>query len=211
MPKHQPPNLVVLISGTGSNLQAIIDAVAQGGIPARLCAVISNRADALGLDKARSAHIPTQTLDHKAFADRQQFDQALMAVVDSYQPDIVALAGFMRILTPEFVRHYRGRLINIHPSLLPAFTGLNTHQRALDAGAAEHGASVHFVTEDLDMGPVIIQARVPVQGNDNAKSLAERVLEQEHRIYPQAIAWLAEGRLTLQDHQALLDGKPIKP
>ncbi|BAP58235.1 phosphoribosylglycinamide formyltransferase [Thioploca ingrica] len=198
--------LVALISGRGSNLKAIIDA-ADPLIEIR--AVISNRSQAGGLLYAQQAGIATAIVDHSLFKTRLDFDIALQTAIDQYQPKLVILAGFMRILSPELVAHYRGRLFNIHPSLLPAFKGLHTHRRALESGVKEHGASVHFVTEDLDAGPVIIQARVPVLPDDNEDSLAYRVLQQEHRIYSQAIHWFAEGRLQLQGQVALLDGQPI--
>jgi len=203
-----PLPVVVLISGRGSNLQSIIDA-ARGDLPIEIRAVISNRPDAYGLERARRAGIPTRVLDHREFADRAAFDAALQELIDSYRPGLVVLAGFMRILSPAFVEHYRGRLMNIHPSLLPDFRGLNTHERALAARVTEHGASVQFVTTELDAGPVIIQARVPVLAGDTPDSLAARVLEQEHRIYPQAIRWFAEGRLRLQNNEVLLDGRPL--
>ncbi len=191
-------------------MQAIVEA-ADGGLPLEVRAVISNRADAGGLMYARSRGIPTAVLEHSAFAERASFDDALMRLIDSFRPSLVVLAGFMRILTPEFVAHFRGRLINIHPALLPAFPGLHTHRRALEAGVREHGASVHFVTEEVDGGPVIIQARVPVLPGDTAETLAARVLDQEHRIYPQAVRWLAQERLRLEGDVALLDGKPLPP
>lgn len=201
--------VVVLISGGGTNLQAMIDA-AQGGLPVDICAVISNRPAAYGLQRAKKADIPTAVLDHREFDSREAFDQALAALIDEYNPGLVLLAGFMRILTPEFVRRYHGRLFNIHPSLLPRFQGLNTHQRALDASEKEHGASIHFVTEELDGGPVILQARVPVLPGDDAESLAARVLEKEHIIYPLAVRWFAEGRLGLNDAgQVLFDNKVL--
>lgn len=202
-----PLPIVVLISGRGSNLQAIIDA-AQVDLPVVIRAVISNRPDALGLERGRRARIPVQVVDHKNFENRMGFDEALRAVIDGFNPGLVVLAGFMRILSPCFVSHYRGRLINIHPSLLPDFPGLNTHQRALEAGVSEHGASVHFVVDTVDEGPVIVQARVPVLTDDTEASLAERVLKQEHHIYPQAIRWFAEGRVELEGNVAMLDGKP---
>ena len=202
-----PLPVVILISGRGSNLQAIIEAVARDTLPVDIRAVISNRPDAAGLQGATQAGIATVTVDHTLYEDRQAFDQALQACIDQYQPGLVILAGFMRILSPDFVAHFRGRLLNIHPSLLPDFPGLNTHQRALDAGCKVHGASVHFVTADVDGGPVVLQARVPVHNRDTADSLAARVLEQEHRLYPLAIRWFAEHRLTLSENgQALLDG-----
>ncbi len=202
--------IVVLISGRGSNLQAIIDAAHRGELPVEIRAVISNRPGAQGLERARRAGIPTEVLDHTAFPDRESFDRALMALIDRHGPELVVLAGFMRILTPAFVSHYRGRLLNIHPSLLPAFPGLDTHARALAAGVKRHGVSVHFVTEEVDGGPVIAQASVPVLPGDTPEKLAERVLEREHVLYPQVIRWFAEGRLRLEDHKVLFDGRPLK-
>ncbi|NOR40032.1 MAG: phosphoribosylglycinamide formyltransferase, partial [Gammaproteobacteria bacterium] len=202
-----PLPVVILISGRGSNLQAIIDAIAEGTLPVDIRAVISNRPQATGLQAAKQAGITTAVVDHTLYKDRQTFDQTLQACIDQYQPALVILAGFMRILSTDFVAHYRGRLLNIHPSLLPDFPGLNTHQRALDAGRNAHGASVHFVTADVDGGPVVLQAPVPVQVHDTADSLAARVLEQEHQLYPLAIRWFAEQRLRLSENgQALLDG-----
>ncbi len=199
--------IVALISGRGSNLQAIIDASQAGG-PMEIRAVISNRRDAFGQERARRAGIPTATLRNTDFPNRGAFDLALQELIDGYHPSLVVLAGFMRILTPGFVNHYLGRMLNIHPALLPAFPGLHTHRRALEAGVREHGASVHFVTEEVDGGPVVIQARVPVLPGDTEDELAARVLEQEHRIYPEAVRWFAEGRLEMKDNTALLDGKP---
>ena len=190
-------NLVILISGGGSNMAAIVRAAEreqwQHRFGARVAAVISNRADAGGLTFARERGIATAVVDHKAFASREDFDAALAAAVDAFEPALVVLAGFMRILTPGFVARYEGRLLNIHPSLLPAFPGLHTHQRALDAGCQVAGATVHRVTAELDHGPILAQAVVPVLGGDTADSLAARVLTQEHRIYPQAIARLLAG------------------
>ncbi len=208
---HAPAELsvVVLISGSGSNLQALIDATANG-LPARIAAVISNRSDAYGLERARRAGIPTQVLSHKGYADRESYDAALAERIDAYQPGLVVLAGFMRILSPGFVQRYQGRMLNIHPSLLPEFRGLHTHQRALEAEVREHGASVHFVTEELDGGPVIIQVRVPVLRGDDPETLAARVLRQEHRIYPLAVDWFAQGRLRLDRGRVLLDGRPLE-
>lgn len=200
--------VVVLISGRGSNLQSIVDNARNGALPIEVRAVISNVPGAFGLERARRAGIETRVVDHREHPSRSDFDRALIEAVDEFRPGLVVLAGFMRILTPEFVDHFRGRLMNIHPSLLPAFPGLDTHQRALDAKVKEHGVSVHFVTPTLDGGPVIIQARVPVMEADDAESLAARVLEQEHLIYPQAIKWFAEGRLNLDGDRVLLDGKP---
>ncbi|SDJ71006.1 phosphoribosylglycinamide formyltransferase [Pseudomonas indica] len=202
-------NVVVLISGSGSNLQALIDSTRSDDNPARIRAVISNRGDAYGLTRAQNAGIATQVLDHKAFDGREAFDAALIEAIDTFSPHLVVLAGFMRILTPTFVRHYAGRLLNIHPSLLPLYKGLHTHQRALEAGDAEHGCSVHFVTEELDGGPLVVQAIVPVQAGDTPESLAMRVHAQEHRIYPLAVRWFAEGRLCLGEHGAMLDGQPL--
>ena len=188
-------SIVILISGRGSNMEAIV----RAGIPgARIAAVISNRPGAGGLEFARTHGLATAVVDHKSHPDRASFDEALAVCIDAHAPDLVVLAGFMRVLGPEFVRHYRGRLINIHPALLPAFPGLDTHRRAIEAGAAEHGASVHFVTEEVDAGPVIHQARVPVLPGDTPEALAARVLEQEHRLYPEVIGWIAEGRVRLE-------------
>jgi len=205
-----PLPIVVLISGNGTNLQAIIDAIAEGTLPARIAAVISNRAGAAGLERARRADLPTEVLDHREFTSREDYDRALMARIDTHAPGLVVLAGFMRILTPAFVEHYLGRLLNIHPSLLPKYRGLDTHRRALDDGELEHGCTVHFVTPDLDSGPVIVQAAVPVRPDDDAAALARRVQDREHAIYPLAIRWFAEGRLRLADGRALLDGRPIE-
>ncbi len=203
------PALVVLISGSGSNLQAIINAIKAGRLRARIAAVISNRADVYGLQRAADAGIPTITLDHTRFDSRAAFDQALQAQIDGFEPDLVVLAGFMRILTPDFVRHYAGRMLNIHPSLLPLYKGIHTHRRVLEDGGHEHGVSVHFVTPELDGGPVIIQAKVPVLPSDTEQSLAQRIQEQEHIIYPQALKWFVEGRLTLEGNRAMLDGKAL--
>lgn len=187
-------SIVILVSGRGSNMQAIVDAAIPG---ARIAAVISNRPDASGLAFAAERGIETAVVDHKAYADRATFDQALAGCIDGYQPDLVVLAGFMRVLTDDFVRRYEGRLINIHPSLLPSFPGLHTHRRALEAGVRVHGATVHFVTATLDCGPIIVQAVVPVLPGDDEARLAARVLAQEHRIYPQAVRWFVDGRLSV--------------
>ena len=208
MSDSKPYNIVVLISGSGSNLQAIIDNLAHHP-RARICAVVSNRADAYGLVRAAQAGIPQHVLNHQDFPDRLAFDQALIQVIDQHQPDLVVLAGFMRILTPEFTRHYAQRLLNIHPSLLPKHKGLNTHQRAIDAGDQEHGCSVHFVTEELDGGPVVIQAALPIEENETAQQLADKVHALEHQIYPLAVRWFAEERLRLSEQGALLDGQPL--
>jgi phosphoribosylglycinamide formyltransferase-1 len=202
--------LVVLISGRGSNLKAILDAIRHEQLPAVVTAVISDQSRAAGLDYARQENIDTLALDAADYPDRHSYDRALQGLIDRFNPGLVVLAGFMRILTPAFVHHYEGRLINIHPSLLPEFPGLNTHQRAIDEGARQHGASVHFVTEEVDGGPVIVQVRVPVLPDDDAERLAARVLKQEHRLYPQAIRWLAEGRIRLVGEQLLFDQRPLQ-
>ena len=200
-----PCRIVVLISGSGTNLQALIDACENLQYPGNVVGVISNNADAYGLERAKNHNIPSASLSHKVFDNRESYDKALAALIDDYQPDLVVLAGFMRILTPEFVQHYSGKLLNIHPSLLPKYQGLNTHQRAIDAGDKEHGVSVHFVTEELDGGPVILQAKVPVFAGDCAEDLASRVHEQEHRIYPLVVKWYCENRLTMDNGKAVLD------
>lgn len=185
-------SVVVLISGRGSNLEAIV----RAGLPgAQIRAVISSRPDAPGLAFARGYGIDTAVVDAAAFAQRAVFDDALRTAIDVHQPDLVVLAGFMRMLGENFVRHYQGRMLNIHPSLLPAFTGLHTHRRALEAGVKLHGATVHFVTPELDAGPIVVQAAVPVHADDDEATLAARVLRQEHRIYPLAVRWFLEGRL----------------
>ncbi|GMQ83973.1 MAG: phosphoribosylglycinamide formyltransferase [Gammaproteobacteria bacterium] len=206
----QPLTLVVLISGRGSNLKAILDAIKCGELPAVVSAVISNRADAGGLDYARQENIDTLALDPGDYPDGENYDLALQGLIDCFEPGLVVLAGFMRILTPGFVQHYQHKMINIHPSLLPELRGLHTHRRALEAGVREHGASVHFVSEELDSGAVILQVRVPVLPGDNAEQLAARVLPQEHRLYAQAIRWLAEGRIRWQNEQLLFDDQPLQ-
>jgi phosphoribosylglycinamide formyltransferase-1 len=203
-------SLVVLISGRGSNLKAILDAIETGELDATVSAVISTRGDARGLEHARRAGADTLLLDAADYPDRDAYDRALQGLIDRFAPDLVVLAGFMRILSAGFVRHYRGRLINIHPSLLPALRGLHTHQRALDAGLKEHGASVHFVTEELDSGPVIIQVRVPVLDDDTAATLATRVLQQEHRLYVLALQLLADGEVGWQDERPCYQGQPLR-
>jgi phosphoribosylglycinamide formyltransferase-1 len=192
-------NIVILISGRGSNMEAIVRACAAEGWPAQVAAVISNRADAAGLDFARANSIATAVVEHTAFASRDAFDARLAEAIDAFGPDVVALAGFMRILTPSFVQRYDGRLVNIHPSLLPMFPGLHTHRRAIEAGCKVAGATVHFVTADLDHGPIIGQATVPVLPDDTEQSLAARVLAQEHVLYPRAIRWLVEDALHRRD------------
>ncbi|KLT72534.1 phosphoribosylglycinamide formyltransferase [Neisseria arctica] len=193
-------NIVILISGRGSNMQAIVEADIQN---IQIAAVLSNNAQAAGLAWAASRGIPTDSLDHKTFADRLAFDKAMMEKIDAYQPDLVVLAGFMRILTPEFCRHYEGRLINIHPSLLPSFTGLHTHERAIEAGCRIAGCTIHFATSELDCGPIIAQGAVPVLDHDTADDLAARVLEVEHRLLPQVVDDFAAGRLSIQGNRVI--------
>lgn len=193
--------VVVLLSGSGSNLQALIDTQASSSY--EIVAVISNKQDAFGLQRAAKHGIATETLSHRDFASRESFDSKLAKLVDSFKPDLVVLAGFMRILTAPFVALFAGRLVNIHPSLLPEFPGMNTHQRALDAGVSEHGASVHFVTEELDGGPVIARRKVSVTADDTAESLAAKVLTEEHKLYPEVVEWFARGELSLTAGQAL--------
>jgi phosphoribosylglycinamide formyltransferase-1 len=204
--KYMSTKIVVLISGGGTNLQAIIDACTHDEFSGEVVAVISNKADAFGLTRAENANITSLSLSHKDFISREAYDQALIAKIDTFNADLIVLAGFMRILTPEFVQHFQGKLLNIHPSLLPKYQGLNTHQRAIDAGDNVHGVSVHFVTEELDGGPVILQAKVPVFPEDNSDDLSARVHEQEHRIYPLVVKWFTEDRLSMQGDNALLDG-----
>ncbi|MFM5815250.1 phosphoribosylglycinamide formyltransferase [Aeromonas dhakensis] len=203
--------ILVLISGNGSNLQTILDSCADGKIAGQVVGVISNKADAYGLVRAKEAGVATATLAQQQFASREEYDAALLALMNDYQPDLVVLAGFMRILSADLVRHFAGRMVNIHPSLLPKYQGLHTHQRAIDAGDDEHGASVHFVTEELDGGPVILQARVPIFEGDTAEEVAARVQVQEHSIYPLVVQWFCEGRLQMLEGAALLDGALLGP
>lgn len=203
--------IVVLVSGQGSNLQALIDACRQGGLHASIAAVFSNKAGAYGLERARDAGIPAHSLDARDFADRAAFDAALAEQIDAFAPDLIVLAGYMRILSAEFVRHYAGRMLNIHPSLLPKYPGLHTHRLALANGDAEHGTSVHFVTEELDGGPVILQARVPVFDGDSEEDLQARIQVQEHQIYPLVAQWFVTGRLIMQEGAAWLDGGRLPP
>jgi phosphoribosylglycinamide formyltransferase 1 len=199
-------NIVVLISGNGSNLQAIIDACKQKKINGTIRAVFSNKADAFGLERAREASIPAHALTADQFASREAFDRELMQEIDAYAPDIVVLAGYMRILSPAFVAHYAGRLINIHPSLLPKYPGLHTHRQVLENGDDVHGTTVHFVTDELDGGPVILQAQVPVFEGDSEEDVTARVQTQEHAIYPLVVGWFVDGRLAMQENKAWLDG-----
>ncbi len=205
----EPSRIVILISGSGSNMLAIAKACMTPEIDANIVAVISNRPGVAGLDRAKELNIPAQALDHTAYATREEFDINLIRAIDEHSPDLIVLAGFMRILTPDFVRRYKGRLINIHPSLLPKYKGLNTHKRALEAGDKEHGVTVHFVSEDLDGGANIIQAVVPVLDDDSEKTLQGRVQIQEHVIYPIAVKWLAEGRLSMIKGDAYFDNEPL--
>ena len=203
-------SVAVLISGGGSNLQAIVDLLSNESIDAHIVRVISNRPGVKGLERAEHANIPTEVIDHTDYDTREDFDQALIQSLDAVQSDLIVLAGFMRILTPRFVEHFSGRMINIHPSLLPAYKGLDTHRRALADGVAFHGASVHFVTPELDAGAVILQGRVPVYAEDDAAALQQRVHRIEHIIYPEVIRWFAAGRIGYEGNHTLLDGARLK-
>ena len=198
---------VVLISGSGSNLQAIIDQV--DNIDLNISCVISNNADAYGLTRANNADIPCHVIDHTRFDSREAFDQVVSETINQYNPDIVILAGFMRIFTEAFAQQYYGKMLNIHPSLLPKFQGLNTHQRVIDANEKEHGVSIHFVTTELDGGPVIAQSSIPLLEDEDVKSLAARVLVEEHKLFPKVIHWFTQGRLELNNGKAVLDGKAL--
>ena len=199
--------VVVLISGNGNNLQALIDASSDSGYT--ISHVISNNPDAFGLERAERYGISSTVLDHRDFGTRSEFDSALKQAIDDQSPDLVALAGFMRILGPEIVKNFSGRMLNIHPSLLPKYPGINTHQRVLDAGDHEHGATVHFVTEELDGGPLVAQGRIPVSANETAQELAARVLIREQQLYPTVVSWFASGRLCLQQDQIVIDGAKL--
>ena len=199
-------SVVILISGRGSNMEAIV----RAGLPVKVAAVISNRADAAGLKFAAQSGIPAKVVDEREFSSRGAFDVALEAAIERHSPDLVALAGFMRILGVDLVRHYSGRMVNIHPSLLPAFPGLHTHRRALQEGVKLHGCTVHFVTPQVDHGPIIAQAAIPVRARDTEATLAARVLEQEHRIYPLAIRWFVEGRLAVENGIVRVDGSDAR-
>lgn len=201
--------IVVLISGSGSNLQAIMDAVDAGQISGQIEAVLSNKADAYGLERARRSDIPALVLNHKDFESRELFDLAMIEKIDQYKPDLIVLAGFMRILSAHFVRHYQGRMINIHPSLLPKYKGLHTHQRAIDAGDLEHGCTVHFVTEELDGGPLAVQGKVSIDPDDSAESLQGKIHKIEHKIYPLAVEWICSERLKWTPDGIILDNKPL--
>ncbi len=207
--KAEPARIVVLISGSGSNMQAIAESCAKKELDGEIVAVISNRPEVMGLQRAKEFEIATDVVDHTEFSSREEFDANLIRAIDEHTPDLVVLAGFMRILTSDFVRRYKGRMLNIHPSLLPKYKGLNTHQRALDAGDKEAGVTVHFVSEDLDGGANIIQAVVPVLDDDDEGTLRSRVQIQEHVIYPIAVKWFVEGRLSLNKGDAYFDDKPL--
>jgi phosphoribosylglycinamide formyltransferase-1 len=202
-------SVVVLISGNGTNLQALIDASVASNF--KVSGVISNNPEAFGLQRAARDNIPNQVIDHRDFESREQFDLALIDALDEINPSLIVLAGFMRILSEKFVSHYRGKILNIHPSLLPKYTGTNTHQRVLDASEKEHGVSVHFVTEELDGGPVIAQEKVRVHGGDSAGELAARVAAKEHIVYPKVVSWFASGRLHMLNHHAYLDNEQLPP
>lgn len=201
--------IVVLISGTGRNLQALIEQTADTSFGGKIVAVISNRPQAYGLERAKQANIATNCVDHTQYATRENFDSALAQCIDHYQPDLIILAGFMRILTDGFVNRYLGKMLNIHPSLLPKYPGINTHQRALDAGDNEHGVTVHFVTPELDSGPLVIQGKLAISAADTAEGLAEKVMGIETQIYPLAAQWFCQQRLSYQGNIALLDGEPL--
>ena len=211
MSESSLPKIVILISGSGSNLQAIIDQVAQGNLKCEIACVISNKADAFGLERAKKAGIQTLVINHKEFDSRESFDAHLQSQIDQYNPKLVILAGFMRILTASFTEHYEGKMLNIHPSLLPKFQGLHTHKRAIEAGEAFGGVTVHFVTAQLDDGPNIIQAKVAIDANENEESLAKKVLIKEHIIYPMAIEWFLDNRLKMNQNQTILDEKVLNP
>lgn len=204
-----PLPIAILISGRGSNMRVIAERAASGELPLQVRAVISDRAAAAGLAIAASMHIPTHALSPRDFADRASYDAALVDLLSRHQPGLIVLAGFMRILTPTFIDAFAGRIVNVHPSLLPRHRGLHTHRRALEAGDTVHGVSVHYVTEELDGGPVIVQAQVEVRPGDTEASLSARVQQQEHRIYPQVLGWIATGRLALHDQRVWFDGKPL--
>ena len=206
----KPLSLVVLISGSGSNLQAIIDAIEAGMLNAQIRAVISNRPDAYGLTRAREHGIPAISLDHTQFSDREHFDRQLQQQIDDLHPDLIVLAGYMRILSTAFIQHFHPHILNVHPSLLPRYQGLRTHQRALDNGDREHGVSIHIVTPELDSGPVILQGRFAIDPSDTADSLQQKAHRLEHRMYPQVLQWFSEGRLSLEDGQPWFDHQPLQ-
>ncbi len=203
-------NIVILISGRGSNMEALVRAMESEGWPARVAAVVSNKPEAKGLDFAKARGIPTAVVANKEYATRAEFDAALQETIDRFAPDLVVLAGFMRILTAPFVEHYAGRMLNIHPSLLPLFPGLGTHQQAIDAGEKEHGATVHFVTAELDHGPIVAQARVPVLPEDTEDTLSARVLVEEHKLYPYAVRLFVEDRLSIHNGEVRMNEAPAE-
>jgi phosphoribosylglycinamide formyltransferase-1 len=205
--KSPQKSIVVLVSGNGSNLQAIIDDISQQKINAKVSAVIANQESAYALTRAENAGIPALYIDHKSFTSREEYDAKMVSCIDEFKPNLIVLAGFMRILTPSFVEHFQGRMLNIHPSLLPKYKGLHTHQRAIDAGDKEHGASVHFVTPELDGGPVILQSKVPVFEQQDEQELADRVQQQERQMYPLVIKWFCEDRLKMINNRAVLDNQ----
>lgn len=199
--------IVVLISGNGSNLQAILDATLSGKINGHICGVISNKADAYGLERAKQAEIPTFVFSRKQFESNQAMDLAIAKQIEALDADLIVLAGYMKILTPDFTQRFEGKILNIHPSLLPKYAGLNTHQRAIDAGDTEHGMSIHFVNEEVDGGAIVLQAKVPIFPEDNVDELITRIQEQEHRCYPLVVQWFCDDRLSLKQGKAYLDGK----
>ncbi|MDG2420939.1 MAG: phosphoribosylglycinamide formyltransferase [Gammaproteobacteria bacterium] len=201
--------VVILISGSGTNLQALIDAAPKSGFNIEM--VVSNKPGVFGLERAKKHKIPSKVIEHPSFGSREEFDRALSSTIDKINPDLIVLAGFMRILGAEFVRRFKNRILNIHPSLLPKYPGTNTHQRALDAGDKKHGATVHFVTEDLDCGPIIAQDSILINPSDTAKTLAVKILEKEHILYPQVVSWFASGRLKLENDKVLLDQRVLSP
>lgn len=205
------PRILVLASGSGTNLQALIEASRERDFPGQIVAVGCNQPGAFALERAAQANIESFVVNHKDFGSREEFDASLMAEILRHNPDLIVLAGFMRILTTDFVRAFRGRMLNIHPSLLPKYTGLNTHRRALEAGDRVHGVSIHFVTEELDGGPVVRQAAIDVHPDDTVASLQRRVAEQEHRIYPEVVGWFASGRLRMSGPTATFDGAALPP
>jgi phosphoribosylglycinamide formyltransferase-1 len=202
-------NIVILISGNGSNMQSIVDACQTKKINGEVAAVISNRPNAHGLTRALKARVPGYLLDHTGYDTRESYDRSLIQLIDRFSPDLVVLAGFMRILSPGFVNHYAGRLINIHPSLLPKYTGLHTHRRVLESGDTFHGSSVHFVTEELDGGPIIAQRKLKIEPEDTEDTLTDKIKALEHQLYPEVVGWFSQGRLSMRDNQALMDGQPI--
>jgi len=205
---QKPLSIVILISGKGSNLQAIIDAI-KTGLSVNILSVISNKPDAMGLARAKRAEIPTKIISHRDYLTKDDFEAALMQAIDHYAPELIVLAGFMRTLSAKFVRHYQRHIINIHPSLLPKYKGLHTHRSALAAGDSEHGVSVHYVTEAVDSGPIICQAKLTVLPNDTEESLQARVHQIEHKVYPEVLSWMATGRIELRDNTVFFDGKAL--